>query len=79
MVLLQLLVGFAAPVPNDDNISLLFGVNFQYQYLQFQNITQLSKYYFINTVSREERDADIAARRDERIVFYKAVAELLEM
>ncbi|XP_039758673.1 uncharacterized protein LOC120632749 isoform X2 [Pararge aegeria] len=75
----KLLIGFAAPVPNEDHINLLFSANFQYQYLQFQNISQLSQYYFINTVSREQRDADILSRREERIVFYKSVADLLEM
>ncbi|KAI8434504.1 hypothetical protein MSG28_012510, partial [Choristoneura fumiferana] len=40
----------------------------QYQYVQFQNISQLSQYYFIKQVSREQRDAELAARRDERLV-----------
>ncbi|XP_034833456.2 uncharacterized protein [Maniola hyperantus] len=75
----KLLIGFAAPVPNDDHINLLFSANYQYQYLQFQNISQLSQYYFINTVSREQRDADLESRRDERIVFYNSLADLLEM
>ncbi|KAI8434499.1 hypothetical protein MSG28_012510 [Choristoneura fumiferana] len=39
-----------------------------YQYVQFQNISQLSQYYFIKQVSREQRDAELAARRDERLV-----------
>ncbi|XP_023936374.2 uncharacterized protein LOC112044686 [Bicyclus anynana] len=75
----KLLIGFALPVPSEDHINLLFACNFQYQYLQFQNITELSRYYFINTVSREQRDAELVSRRDERIVFYRAMAELLEM
>ncbi|CAH2087608.1 unnamed protein product [Euphydryas editha] len=75
----KLLVGLAAPVPNKDHISLIFAANFQYQYLQFMNISELSRYYFIKEVSREERDADILARSDERLTFYKSVANMLQM
>ncbi|XP_050350339.1 uncharacterized protein LOC126773427 [Nymphalis io] len=75
----KLLIGFAAPVPNDDHISLVFAINFQYQYVQFTNITELSRYYFIKEVSREERDADLESRRDERLIFYKSVSNMLQM
>ncbi|XP_045450445.1 uncharacterized protein LOC123659241 [Melitaea cinxia] len=75
----KLLVGFAAPVPNNEHINLLFSANFQYQYLQFMNISELSRYYFINEVSREERDADLLARRDERLTFYRSVSNMLQM
>nr|XP_032514708.1 uncharacterized protein LOC116768158 [Danaus plexippus plexippus] len=75
----KLLIGFAAPVHVENYISLLFAANFQYQYLQIQNISSLSQYYFIKEVSREERDADLLSRRDERLVFYKSLADMLEM
>ncbi|CAH2049130.1 unnamed protein product, partial [Iphiclides podalirius] len=75
----KLLVGMISPVPNNDGISLIFAINFQYQYLQYQNISQLSQYYFIKQVSREQRDLDVEERKDERLVFYKAVADLLQM
>lgn len=58
-------------------MSLAFAANFQYQYVQFQNISELSRYYFIKTVSREQREAEIAARKDERLTFYTAVADML--
>lgn len=74
---LQLIIGFSAPIKAEDYISLAFAANFQYQYVQFANITELSQYYFIKTVSREQREADIAARRDERLTFYTAVADML--
>ncbi|CAG4940032.1 unnamed protein product [Parnassius apollo] len=69
----------ASPVPSDDYVSLAFAINFQYQYVQFQNITQLSQYYVINQVAREQRDVNIDERKDERLVFYKAAADMLEM
>ncbi|KAI8434503.1 hypothetical protein MSG28_012510 [Choristoneura fumiferana] len=53
---------------NREKLNLNFLCNFQYQYVQFQNISQLSQYYFIKQVSREQRDAELAARRDERLV-----------
>ncbi|CAG4935738.1 unnamed protein product [Colias eurytheme] len=74
----KFIIGFSYPVPNKDKISLAFAVNFQYQYLQFQNISEVSRYYFIKEVSREEREADLEARKDERLVFYRAVADMLE-
>ncbi|GBP60352.1 hypothetical protein EVAR_91387_1 [Eumeta japonica] len=74
----KLLVGFAEPVPNDEHINLLFVANFQYQYLQFQNISELSQYYFIDTVSREQREADLNNRNDERLIFYKALEQMLD-
>lgn len=73
----QLLIGFASPVKNTNKVDLIFGVNFQFQYLQIQNITQLSQYYFIKQVSREQRDADLVMRKDERLVFYRAMSEML--
>ncbi|GBP60351.1 hypothetical protein EVAR_91386_1 [Eumeta japonica] len=74
----KLLIGFAEPVPNDEHINLLFVANFQYQYLQFQNISELSQYYFIDTVSREQREADLNNRKDERLIFYKALEQMLD-
>ncbi|XP_038222136.1 uncharacterized protein LOC119839769 [Zerene cesonia] len=74
----KFIIGFSSPVPNRDHISLAFAANFQYQYLQFQNISELSRYYFIKEVSREQRDAELEARKDERLVFYRAVADMLE-
>ncbi|KAJ8714697.1 hypothetical protein PYW07_002922 [Mythimna separata] len=73
----KLIIGFSTPIHAEDYISLAFAANFQYQYIQFTNITQLSRYYFIKTVSREQREADIAARKDERLTFYTAVADML--
>ncbi|CAK1542051.1 unnamed protein product [Leptosia nina] len=75
----KLILGMSAPVKSKDYVSLAFVMNFQYQYIQFQNISQLSRYYIIKEVSREEREADILARKDERLIFYRAVAVLLEM
>ncbi|XP_041980628.1 uncharacterized protein LOC121734214 [Aricia agestis] len=75
----KLIIGMSVPVPNDDKIPLLFALNFQYQYSQFQNITELSQYYFIKEVSREEREIDLENRGNERLVFYKSVADLLDM
>nr|XP_049702425.1 uncharacterized protein LOC126055812 [Helicoverpa armigera] len=74
----KLIIGLSAPIKAEDYISLAFAANFQYQYVQFTNITQLSQYYFIKTVSREQREAEIAARRDERLTFYTAVADMLK-
>ncbi|XP_063368157.1 uncharacterized protein LOC134656526 [Cydia amplana] len=74
----KLITGFTAPIKNDDKVPLIFLFNFQYQYVQFTNITQLSQYYVINTVAREQRDADVAGRKDERIVFYRSVAEMMD-
>ncbi|XP_072938393.1 uncharacterized protein [Epargyreus clarus] len=71
----KLLLGFALPVPKDKN--LVFAINFQYQYIQFQNISQLSKYYFIKEVAREQRDADLVARKNERLAFYRSMADIL--
>ncbi|XP_026741420.1 uncharacterized protein LOC113503580 [Trichoplusia ni] len=73
----KLLIGFSTPIKAEDYISLAFAANFQYQYAQFQNISQLSQYYFIKTVSREQRDAELEARKDERLTFYTAVADML--
>ncbi|XP_050668083.1 uncharacterized protein LOC126967592 [Leptidea sinapis] len=76
----KLIIGFSAPIQTKEKyMSVAFVVNFQYIYSQFSNITQLSRYYFIKEVSREQRDAELAARKDERLVFYKAVADMLEM
>uniref|UniRef100_A0A2A4IWL5 Uncharacterized protein n=1 Tax=Heliothis virescens TaxID=7102 RepID=A0A2A4IWL5_HELVI len=74
----KLIIGLSAPIKAEDYISLAFAANFQYQYVEFTNITQLSQYYFIKTVSREQREAEIAARRDERLTFYTAVADMLK-
>ncbi|KAG6451069.1 hypothetical protein O3G_MSEX006920 [Manduca sexta] len=65
------------PIQNNDNVALSFAANFQYQYVEFQNISELSQYYFIKQVSREQREADILSRRDERLIFYKSIAEML--
>ncbi|XP_028031449.1 uncharacterized protein LOC114243978 [Bombyx mandarina] len=73
----KLLIGFSSPIKTQDNVALLFAANFQYQYVQFANISELSQYYVYKEVTREQRDADIAARRDERYVFYKSFADLL--
>ncbi|RVE47600.1 hypothetical protein evm_007697 [Chilo suppressalis] len=73
----KLLIGFTTPVPNKDHINFAFAANFQYQYIQFQNISNLSQYYAIKTVSREQREADLLARRDERPIFYKSVTDML--
>lgn len=40
----------SAPIQNQDQVALLFAANFQWQYVQFTNITQLSQYYFIKQV-----------------------------
>ncbi|XP_073959963.1 uncharacterized protein [Choristoneura fumiferana] len=74
----KVLIGFTSPIQNREKLNLNFLCNFQYQYVQFQNISQLSQYYFIKQVSREQRDAELAARRDERLVFYRAAAELMD-
>ncbi|XP_047996053.1 uncharacterized protein LOC125233925 isoform X2 [Leguminivora glycinivorella] len=55
-----------------------YGATYKYQYVQFTNITQLSRYYVINTVSREQRNADAAGRREERVLFYRSVAEVMD-
>ncbi|KAI5643900.1 DM4/DM12 family domain-containing protein [Phthorimaea operculella] len=73
----KLLVGFSLPVPMKEKISLAFAVNFQFQYVQFQNISELSRYYFYNTVSRQQRDYSIRKKRNERLIFYKAFENLL--
>ncbi|XP_013200802.2 uncharacterized protein LOC106143301 [Amyelois transitella] len=73
----KFIVGFGCPVPTKEKLGLSFAANFQYQYSQFTNITQLSQYYVFNQISREQREADWAARRDERLTFYTAVADLL--
>ncbi|KAJ2949439.1 hypothetical protein O0L34_g15357 [Tuta absoluta] len=72
----KLLVGFSLPVPMKE-ISLAFGVNFQFQYVQFQNISELSRYYFYNTVSRQQREATLKEKRNERLTFYKAFEDLV--
>ncbi|XP_047996052.1 uncharacterized protein LOC125233925 isoform X1 [Leguminivora glycinivorella] len=74
----KLITGFTTPIKNDDKVPLIFLFNFQYQYVQFTNITQLSRYYVINTVSREQRNADAAGRREERVLFYRSVAEVMD-
>lgn len=66
------------PIKSEPFINLAFAANLQYQYAHFQNISDLSQYYFIKEVSREEREADIRSRRDERLTFYKALIGLLE-
>ncbi|KAM3965445.1 uncharacterized protein ACR2FA_000279 [Aphomia sociella] len=73
----KFIVGWSQPVPTPDYISLSFSGNFQYQYLQFQNISELSRYYAINDISREQRAANLAVRRDERLTFYRSLADLL--
>ncbi|XP_035447422.2 uncharacterized protein LOC118274139 [Spodoptera frugiperda] len=73
----KFIIGLSAPIKSEDYVSLAFAANFQYQYVQFQNISELSRYYFIKTVSREQREAEIAARKDERLTFYTAVADML--
>ncbi|KAH9629737.1 hypothetical protein HF086_009864 [Spodoptera exigua] len=73
----KLIIGLSAPIKSEDYVSLAFAANFQYQYVQFQNISELSQYYFIKTVSREQREAELAARKDERLTFYTAVADML--
>ncbi|XP_075979525.1 uncharacterized protein LOC142978824 [Anticarsia gemmatalis] len=75
----KLIVGMSAPIKSEDYISLAFAANFQFQYLQFQNNTEISQHYFIKTVSREQREADILSRRDERLTFYKTAAEMMRM
>ncbi|XP_013169756.1 PREDICTED: uncharacterized protein LOC106119377 [Papilio xuthus] len=75
----KLLIGMAVPIHNEDHVNLAFGINFQYQYIQFQNVSELSRYYFIKTVSREQRDLELKERSDERLVFYKAAADMLQM
>ncbi|XP_068622745.1 uncharacterized protein [Battus philenor] len=75
----KLLIGMTTPVRSEDYINLVFAINFQYQYVQFQNISELSQYYFIKTVAREQRDMEVEERKDERLVFYKSVADLLQM
>ncbi|XP_072938503.1 uncharacterized protein [Epargyreus clarus] len=69
----KLLLGFTLPVPEN----LIFLINFQYQYLQFQNISELSQYYFIKEVDRVKRDADLEARKNERLAFYRSMAEIM--
>ncbi|XP_063829824.1 uncharacterized protein LOC135079167 [Ostrinia nubilalis] len=73
----KFIIGISCPIANRDNIQVAFAANFQYQYLHFTNISQLSQYYPIKTVSREQRDADWQHRRDERIVFYRSLTEML--
>ncbi|XP_045538870.1 uncharacterized protein LOC106711489 isoform X2 [Papilio machaon] len=75
----KLLIGMAAPIHNEDHVNLAFGINFQYQYVQFQNVSELSQYYFIKTVSREQRNLELKERSDERLVFYKAAADMLQI
>ncbi|XP_022129824.2 uncharacterized protein LOC111003552 [Pieris rapae] len=75
----KLILGLTTPIPTKDHVNLAFLLNFQYQYMQFQNISQLSKYYIIKDVSREEREADWSSRYDERLVFYNSFADMLEM
>ncbi|CAK1542052.1 unnamed protein product [Leptosia nina] len=74
----KLVMGFSCPVPNKDMVPMSFVVSFQYQFVQFQNISELSKYYIIKEVSREERDANLVGRRDERQAFYTSVVDLME-
>ncbi|XP_049871748.1 uncharacterized protein LOC126370754 [Pectinophora gossypiella] len=71
-------MGIGVPVKTVDDISLGFAINLQYQYAEITNISDLSQYYFIKEVSREQRDLDLECRRDERLVFYRAVTNLLE-
>ncbi|XP_022129899.2 uncharacterized protein LOC111003602 [Pieris rapae] len=74
----KLVMGFSAPIPNSDKIPINLVVSFQYQYVQYANISELSRYYFIKEISREERDADLVVRRDERLVFYQSAIEALD-
>ncbi|XP_047506219.1 uncharacterized protein LOC125050416 [Pieris napi] len=75
----KLIIGMTSPIPTKDHVNLAFILNFQYQYMQFQNISQLSQYYIIKDVSREEREADWASRYDERLVFYNSFADMLDV
>ncbi|XP_059062243.1 uncharacterized protein LOC131855047 [Achroia grisella] len=74
----KFIVGFSQPVPTPDYISLSFAANFQYQYVQFQNISELSRYYVIEDISREQRAANLAVRKDERLTFYRAMSDMLD-
>ncbi|XP_026750035.2 uncharacterized protein LOC113510723 [Galleria mellonella] len=74
----KFIVGWSQPVPTPDYISLSFAANFQYQYGQFQNISELSRYYSYEDISREQRAADLATRKDERLIFYRAMADMLD-
>ncbi|CAG9130159.1 unnamed protein product [Plutella xylostella] len=76
---IRFILGFVMPVPNEDMIGVIFGASFLYQYNQIQNISDISKYYPIKTISREQREAEWDRRRDERLTFYKAVEELLNV
>lgn len=67
-----------APIPSKEHITVAFAANFQYQYIQFTNITQLSRYYAINQISRDQRDTDLLHRREERLVFYRSFANMLD-
>ncbi|XP_026326161.1 uncharacterized protein LOC113234854, partial [Hyposmocoma kahamanoa] len=73
----KLLIGFTMPVKTTDFVNLYFTANFQYQYLQFTNVSALSRYYFIKEVSREQREVVMKNQRDERIVFYESLADWL--
>ncbi|KAL0821268.1 hypothetical protein ABMA28_005868 [Loxostege sticticalis] len=73
----KFIVGLSTPVQNKDNVQFAFAANFQWQYTEFTNISQLSQYYFIKTVSREQREADLLHRRDERLTFYRSLTEML--
>ncbi|XP_026326162.1 uncharacterized protein LOC113234855 [Hyposmocoma kahamanoa] len=77
--LYKLILGIGVPIKSEPYINLAFAANFQYQYTQFQNISQLSQYYFIKEVSREEREAESRSRKNERLTFYKAMIGLLEI
>ncbi|XP_072938394.1 uncharacterized protein [Epargyreus clarus] len=75
----KLIIALGVPMPmREKYINMAFGLNFQYQYIHFDNITALSRYYFIKTVSREQRDAELLLRRDERLTFYRSTADMLD-
>ncbi|KAI5643901.1 DM4/DM12 family domain-containing protein [Phthorimaea operculella] len=74
----KFVIGLSMPIPITDGIAVGYGANLQFQYQQIQNISELSQYYFIKTVAREERDLDVQHRADERLVFYKSVASLVD-
>ncbi|XP_077290261.1 HDC15381 [Arctopsyche grandis] len=71
----KLLLGWAIPIKNPANVSLVFGFNFQFQYPVPPNITFFDKYFPYVNVARRKRDVetDLVQYEQERRVLYHSL------
>lgn len=76
LYLFKLVIGIAIPVKLGSRQSMAIGWNFQYQYAEAQNASQIETYPPIVSRSRDKRDQ--TSTKSDRALAYLGIESMLE-